>query len=355
MSYTTEIWPASKLIKLFDSESLNLNPPYQRNSIWSVQAQKLLIDTIINDMPIPAFFLQEVEDSKYDMVDGQQRTRAIIKYSRPENFSQLNFDFDFNIDLIHNYKIAINILSKNIPIDKVREFYVRVNRTGKRLERPELNKAEYFDTNFLKLVSELSISSEFQDLRIFRESDTKRMFDRDFVEELVAQVSYGVTDKKKTVDVIYKKDISESEFTDLKKEFLETVKIISDFDSIKKLAQTRYSQKNDFYTLFGLIRSLKEKFNYEELNLVYKILIKISPGIRPSNDKCPVLQDYAFNCVTQSNSKKARENRLKTLNSILKNKEKKPNEAQSQIQDFFKVKDKTLIKVGDYYTLNPDA
>lgn len=353
MEYSTEIWPAIKLIDLFDSDNLNLNPPYQRNSIWSVQAQKLLIDTIYQGMPIPAFFLQNKEDGKYDMVDGQQRTRSLIKYSRSDKGDQLGFDFDSG--LLANYKIAVSILSKDLSIERVREFYVRVNRTGKRLERPELNKAEYFDTNFLKLVNQLSMSSDFQDLRIFRESDTKRMFDRDFVEELVAQVSHGITDKKKTVDAIYKRDISESQFEQLQAEFLDTIRIISQFDSIEKLSKTRYSQKNDFYTLFGLIANLKNILSDEELNLIYQILVKISSGIRPSNDKCPILQEYAFNCVTQSNSKRARESRLSILTRIICNRNSNPNKAQDQILTFFKTTRKSLIKIGDFFTLNPES
>ena len=46
MSFKTEVWNIKELITLYDKENLNLNPPYQRNAIWSIQAQKLLIDTI---------------------------------------------------------------------------------------------------------------------------------------------------------------------------------------------------------------------------------------------------------------------------------------------------------------------
>ena len=105
------------------------------------------------------------------MVDGQQRTRALLWYDKNED--QIKLDFDGNI--FDGYEIAVNILSKDLPIEKVREFYVRVNRSGKRLERPELNKAEYFDTTFLKLVNELSDSEQFQSLGIFKDSQIKRM------------------------------------------------------------------------------------------------------------------------------------------------------------------------------------
>jgi len=78
MSFKTEVWNINELIELYNKENLNLNPPYQRNAIWSVQAQKLLVDTVKKQMPLPAFFLQDKGKGKFEMVDGQQRTRALL-------------------------------------------------------------------------------------------------------------------------------------------------------------------------------------------------------------------------------------------------------------------------------------
>jgi hypothetical protein len=49
------------------------------------------------------------------------------------------------------------------------------------------------------------------------------------------------------------------------------------------------------------------------------VLIKIDPRISPSNEDCFAFKNYAYNCVTQSNSKKARLERLKFFEDVLLN------------------------------------
>lgn len=348
MNFELEIWNILKLNELYNQESLNLNPPYQRNAIWSLKSQKLLIDTIKKEMPIPAFFLQEKDDGNYEMVDGQQRTRALLAYVK-KGFVD-NEELEYSDNDFKNYKIAVNILSKKLTVEQVREFYVRVNSSGAKLERPELNKAEYYDTSFLKLVTELSDLPEFRDLNLFTPSVKKRMFDRDFVEELVALLLFGENDKKKAVDQLFKKDINKEEYLQIKKDFSSIIKIIFKLNEVVPLSKTRFNQKNDFYTLFGLVKLIKPE-PLENKHKLFKNLVGISKGIFPSNENCEILQDYARNCVTQSNSKKARERRLDIISKILLNPSEKPNKEQKQVADYFEIEPR-LEKVGDYHILS---
>ena len=69
-----------KLVDLYKNDKIVLNPPYQRNPIWSLKAQKELIATIRSDQPIPNFFFRKLRARKYEMVDGQQRARTVIAY-----------------------------------------------------------------------------------------------------------------------------------------------------------------------------------------------------------------------------------------------------------------------------------
>ena len=45
----------------------------QREIIYNPEKQKLVIDSILNDVPLPAFYLQENEDKKLEVLDGKQR------------------------------------------------------------------------------------------------------------------------------------------------------------------------------------------------------------------------------------------------------------------------------------------
>jgi hypothetical protein len=173
------------------------------------------------------------------------------------------------------------------------------------------------------------------------------MFNRDFVEELVAQLIYGITDKKKTVDKIYNEDITKDQIHELKNGFLSIVEKLSLLDSIHPMAKSRFSQKNDFYTIFGLVNEL-EDLSQEELCHIYRMLLGVSSGIRPSNDSCLILQEYAVNCVMQSNSKKARERRLQILLSLICNETRKANKYQKEIMNYYKFVNDQLLTIGKY-------
>ncbi len=337
-----------KLEELYSTHKIELSPPYQRNSIWSLKAQKLLIDTIKRELPLPNFFLQKKGDG-FEMVDGQQRTRALLSYTAPNGFED-NDGQQYQEGQFNNYEISVVILSEALSIDQIREFYVRVNRSGARLERPELNKAEFFKSRFLKLSTDLSEIVEFRELKIFKTAQIRRMFDRDFIEEIAAMIIHGPTDKKITVDQMFENDITEEQAQKIKTIFKEILERISFLNFEYPLSESRFTQKNDFYTFFNLLMGLQEVHD-EDLKKIYKILLFISKGISPSNEECPPLKEYALNCVSQSNSKKARTKRLDILHDLLLNESPKVHTSQKSVMDHFKLPQQ-LERIDKYYTFS---
>jgi hypothetical protein len=73
--------------------------------------------------------------------------------------------------------------------------------------------------------------------------------------------------------------------------------------------------------------------------------------IKPTQEKCDPLREYARNCVTQSNSKSARDNRLVFFQMLLTNSVNNPNSIQEQIMDFYGLKDKKLMNISTFFTL----
>mgnify|MGYP001606676701 FL=1 len=68
----------------------------------------------------------------------------------------------------------------------------------------------------------------------------------------------------------------------------------------------------------------------------FKVLVFISNNglISPSNDEYDLFKEYAINCVSQSNSKRARELRLSFFEALLANQSKDPSEEQLQLIEF---------------------
>jgi uncharacterized protein with ParB-like and HNH nuclease domain len=63
---------------------LDLDPPYQRRSVWSPKDRRFFLDTIFRGYPSPPIFLHKTvsDDQKtgYAVVDGKQRLETIFKY-----------------------------------------------------------------------------------------------------------------------------------------------------------------------------------------------------------------------------------------------------------------------------------
>ena len=72
---------------LYQRKFLDLDPPYQRRSVWNQSYKDDFIDTVLLQYSSPAIFLYEEISpdtglSKYHVVDGKQRLTAIFDFIR---------------------------------------------------------------------------------------------------------------------------------------------------------------------------------------------------------------------------------------------------------------------------------
>jgi hypothetical protein len=320
MIYSTTEWNLRTLVDKYENNLINLNPPYQRGDIWSAPAKKRLIESIKLKYPIPVFFLFENANGIYDMVDGQQRTRTIIGYSKGlfVDTKKESIDDTDQIFFYSGYKIAMCIITQAAH-GEIEDFYFRVNKFGTKLNRPEILKAQFGNSVLQTLVENIADTPQFISLNIFSAATLNRLSDLDFIGELLTLIKYGVTDKKITVDRFYADtNFNIDDANELEKKFFSVLDDIIRFNDIYTIENTRYRQRNDFYTLFNFLLNNRE-LHKSTLDYFYKLLVLIDPDISPSQENCYAFQEYAINCVSQSNSKKAREERLQFFNEVLLN------------------------------------
>ena len=70
------------LSKEYRRREINLKPSYQRphEGVWSLKKRQLLVDTVLRTYDMPKIYLRAVDSDstvKYEVVDGQQRIRAM--------------------------------------------------------------------------------------------------------------------------------------------------------------------------------------------------------------------------------------------------------------------------------------
>jgi len=95
MELNKKAWPLTTVFGIKDR--IDTNPDYQRPPVWSLPQKQLLIDTILRGYDIPKIYWRKVEKNpdKYEVVDGQQRLRAIWefmegKFSLGKNAESIN-------------------------------------------------------------------------------------------------------------------------------------------------------------------------------------------------------------------------------------------------------------------------
>jgi|ERR1700723_76211 len=362
MDFELITWKISDLLKVHEENRLDLSPPYQRNEVWTAKAQQKLLESILKGKPIPSFFLLRKADDSFEMIDGQQRARTIIGYWKNLIVDHENFTFAQRLEKAKvrrkasadflAYRLSITVVTNIHDDESIEEYYALLNSSGLRLNRPELKKAEYFTTNFLKLVLECTEDETLHSLRLFTDISSARMNDVDFVSELIALIKFGISDKKEKVDQLYEDDITLSELRALKAEFRKAMEVFGRCNHITPLLRTRYKQKNDFYSLFYFFHTIR-KTKPATLEKFYRVLVKVGPHIRPSQTECEPFREYAFHCVTQSNSKAARQARHDFLVKLLLNEGKKPTAVQDAVLSFFRLQASDLVKTEKYLTLNP--
>jgi len=86
-----QTYTISDFIEWSRKGQLKLDPDFQRGSVWTPAARVFLIDTILNDLPIPQVYFRTKVDAATqttvrEVVDGQQRLRAILDFAS-ENYA----------------------------------------------------------------------------------------------------------------------------------------------------------------------------------------------------------------------------------------------------------------------------
>ena len=189
------------LLDLHRNGQLDLDPPYQRRSVWTRKDRQFFLDTIFRNYPSPAIFLHKtISDSgqaTYHVVDGKQRTQTILDFVADRirianDFGDVRLDGKRWSDLkgerklkqkLWNYQITMEMM--DIPDGSVvNEVFDRLNRNARKLTRQELRHAK-FDGWLITEAENESERSEWKRLGVVTTARSKRMTDTQFLSELI--------------------------------------------------------------------------------------------------------------------------------------------------------------------------
>lgn len=118
----------------------------QRAIVYDADKQALVIDSIYNGIPLPAFYLWQRVDGKLEVLDGKQRIEAIKKFKQGnllyegKTWKAYAYDSDLQ-QVVDNTELTTIICSGTE--DKKREIFKRINTLGVPLSKFEVLNGLY--------------------------------------------------------------------------------------------------------------------------------------------------------------------------------------------------------------------
>jgi uncharacterized protein with ParB-like and HNH nuclease domain len=213
--------------------SLNLNPPFQRRSVWKPDARSFFMDTVAKGLPAPIIYLRqrvdlESQQTLREVVDGQQRLRTVLGFVDPRILKKTEGAKDeFVIKKVHNkelagkqfsamsehvkarileYEFSTHVLPVAVEDRDVLEMFSRLNATGVKLNPQELRNAQFYG-EFKSSMYHLALQQfdRWRKWNIFSDDQISRMKEVEMTSDLVMNMAQGLTGKtQKKLDDIYK-------------------------------------------------------------------------------------------------------------------------------------------------------
>jgi hypothetical protein len=341
-------------LDMYHNGQLDLEPPYQRRSVWTLKDRRFFLDTIFRHYPSPAVFLHKEIDQAlgkmiYHVVDGKQRLETFVLFSqntialdkeigdprlKGRKWKSIKNEPDLKAHF-YNYLLPIEFIDTDNN-HVINEVFDRLNRTSRKLERQELRHARY-DGWFIRMSEAEAQEDEWERLGVVTKTRMRRMKDVQSISELLI-----VLLKKRimgydqdTLDDIYAEYDSPQETVMHFDEEAFKGKLQSTKNYILRMqahnrAVTAYARGlNDFYSLWAFIalnqpslevpEILSERYSgfMEKVAAVSMEKEIINTGGADENEAYSIAYDYLKHSAKAGTDRKHREARNRILEHVL--------------------------------------
>jgi uncharacterized protein with ParB-like and HNH nuclease domain len=320
-----------ELLNFNNNKELDLNPWYQRRSVWTTPQKAYLINTIFEKKPIPSLYIRhsldiDAEKSVREVVDGQQRIRAILeyvadsfsakhpKYPKRVKYSQLSRK---DIESFKLTSLSVGYLLGATDGDVI-EIFGRLNSVAKTLNAQENRNARFSGEYKQFCLSQAAMRvAMWRDLGVFSANSIARMEEVQFLSDIVLNLINGLSDFSATrLNQIYK-DFDENfhHQSDIESRL---ERIFSQVAGLKpeSIHDTVFSRSPLFFSLCLVLDSTRKKLPASHIEAaLYKIDQILNSGISDSTSKTTV--EFITACQASTQRIKQRTTRDKFIRKLL--------------------------------------
>lgn len=341
----------NEILDMYRAGELIIDPDYQRLFRWSIANQSRFVESMVLEMPIPPIFVIEVEDNKYELIDGLQRISTYLHFRgeltaqhrgiRHGDFLVLE-DCDIIQDLngksfrtlpsataikLKRHFIRMEVIRKESDKRLRYHMFKRLNTGGESLSSQEIRNCtiRLLDARFNDFLIALSRYESFSTcLETLTDEQTSALYDQELVlrffsfknwrENYVHEVGDFMTD--------YMEQVSDGRidfhYTEEERDFKKTFDVLS-----KAMADASFGWANKQ----GNILRAFSAYHYEALTLgIQPLLTALNPDddaqmTRLRTTLIEIKKDPDFIALTQGggkNSRNALKGRIEFVESRLR-------------------------------------
>ena len=275
MELVTTTWDIQGLIN--DRNKIDPKPQYQRSPVWSKDRKAFLIDSILRGYDLPKFYVEWFKGGtpfEYEVVDGQQRIRAIWDFydgafpiSKNTIINGIDLSGLFFNDLpkkLQTYFLKFDLHFTEITSHgkgEINELFTRLQKgvalTPAELRHAMNSKLGLYVSRYLerKVIINFFAASRITDLRFKYQ---------DYVDHIIALVYFkNKKDLKASTMAQLYYDFEDSEVSTFKKYFDNAETVISKMSEINSHSKGIFKNKWAFVDVFWLLYN-----NISKLHLI---------------------------------------------------------------------------------------
>lgn len=265
-TFSRAIYRIANFLRWKDHDQLILQPKFQRRAAWEGAARSYLIDTIVRDLPMPKIYLRKVVSPKthltaYEVVDGQQRLRAILDFcagnlvlSRRHNPDLGDVTFTMLPDPVRrtflNYEISTEVMEKASD-QEVWAMFERLNTYTLTLNRQEKLNAKwfgYFKQTAYKLAADESSLEAWRRLKVFSDRQIARMKEVELTSDVLVAIVQGISDITEIAKAYEKYDPDFPKMREASQQFRDLLSwLVNELSETTSV--TRFKSRAWFYSL----------------------------------------------------------------------------------------------------------
>ncbi len=200
------------IVNRISHDEIDLNPDFQRRpDLWNIESKSRLIESLMLKIPVPSFYFDASNDSKWIVIDGLQRLSALKGFILDNSYKLTGLEYLTELEglafdelpriysrRILETQLALYTIEKGTPKKIVFNIFKRLNTGGLVLTSQEIRHA-LNQGEVIHLIKQMAECDEFKEVTEYSIKAT-RLQDCEYATRFLAFSYMDIAEYKGNID-----------------------------------------------------------------------------------------------------------------------------------------------------------